>query len=571
MMDLPHFVNEHLYAELLRDKKPAYLLVNPQGRLRDAGGEVAYYGFSDLETGCAVEDCADFLVGMLPLNGETLTLPFVALANGVYVDVHGFPAGPDDCVLLLDASDEARHRFRIQQNTNELVLLREEQQKMLEQIRGSHDDLLTVLNQLRLTTAIIDAEGKLDFLSQTGRRLLSDIAPDPVGLSWDEVFPFDASGRDRVRNQISRPADKRTRVQVHARTPGRQYWMEIDVRDDPQDPTKRILYIYDISEVYDLRQMLHEKARFQNMVGKSEEMEQVFQLIRDVASLDATVVIQGETGTGKELVARAIHQVSHRKDKPFVVVNCAGLSDSLINSELFGHRKGAFTDAVRDQEGLFEAANGGTILLDEIGDIPMNTQTRILRVLEEREIVRIGETTPRKIDIRILAATNKDLTEEVRKGNFRLDLLYRIRVARITMPPLRKRREDIPLLAEFFLAKSRASTGKAIEAVSDAAMRIMLDYYWPGNVRELRNAIEYAVIRCRGHVLLPEDLPPEPLESESHSPKRELSIEDEKRRILDALKQSNGRRGKAAEILGISRATLYRRMKACFPGSMPFE
>ncbi len=571
MIDLPDFVNERLHTELIRGKRPAYLLVDPQGKLIEAGGDLERYGLARLEKGCLAEDSVELLVGLLPLSGNEFTLPFVALSGETYADVHCFPVNRRDCVLLLDASDEARRRFRVQQNANELALLREAQQKMLEHIRSSHDDLLTILNQLRLTTAIVDAEGKLEFLSQTGRRLLSDIAPDPIGTAWHEAFPFDGADADRIRHQMVRPGEKRKRVRACVRMPGRQYWMEVDVKDDPQDADKKILYIYDVSEVYDLRRMLHEQARFEDMVGKSEEMEQVFQLIRDVASLDATVLIQGETGTGKELAARAIHNVSHRKDKPFVVVNCAGLSDSLINSELFGHRKGAFTDAVRDQKGLFEAADGGTILLDEIGDIPMNTQTRILRVLEEREIVRIGETKPRRIDIRILAATNKDLTEEVRKGIFRLDLLYRIRVARITLPPLRSRREDIPLLTEFFLAKSRASTGKTIEEVSDAAMRTMLDYGWPGNVRELRNAIEYAVIRCRGHVIQPNDLPPEQLESEGHSPKRDFDVEDEKTRILDALKQSNGRRGKAAEILGISRATLYRRMKTCFPGSMPFD
>jgi len=315
--------------------------------------------------------------------------------------------------------------------------------------------------------------------------------------------------------------------------------------------------------LYDLRQLLNEKARFHDLVGIGQSMLAVFQLIRDVAGVDATVLIQGETGTGKELVARAIHAASPRKDGPFVVVHCAGLSDSLINSQLFGHRKGAFTDAVRDQVGLFEAANGGTVLLDEIGDIPMNTQTRILRVLEQKEVVRIGETEPRKADIRILAATHKDLAREAESGRFRDDLLYRIRVARVNLPPLRERREDIPVLVEAVLRDARAATGKAIDQVSAEAMRVLMEYEWPGNVRELKNAIEFAVIRCRGSIVELADLPPEVIMPEVRLPVRNgYDPRAEKERILDALKRTGGRREEAAKLLGISRATLYRRMKA---------
>jgi transcriptional regulator with PAS, ATPase and Fis domain len=339
----------------------------------------------------------------------------------------------------------------------------------------------------------------------------------------------------------------------------------VDVRDDPRDSRKRIVFLYDISEIHDLRQLLKDKARFCDIVGKSGPMEQVFQLIRDVAKYDATVLIEGETGTGKELVARAIHASSNRRDGPFIVMNCAGLSDTLINSQLFGHKKGAFTDAIRDQEGLFEAANNGTIVLDEIGDIPLNTQTRILRVLEQREIVRIGETQPRTINIRILAATNKDLAAEVSKGNFRLDLLYRIRVARIRLPPLRERREDIPLLTASFLSQFRVAAGKSVETVDEEAMRLFLSYRWPGNVRELRNAIEFAVIRCRGSTIKVEDLPPEITDVQlAVQGARSYEVNEEKERIRKALDACSGRRAEAAKLLGVSRATLYRRMRACF-------
>jgi DNA-binding NtrC family response regulator len=246
------------------------------------------------------------------------------------------------------------------------------------------------------------------------------------------------------------------------------------------------------------------------------------------------------------------------------VVNCAGLSDSLINSQLFGHKKGAFTDAVSDQKGFMEAADGGTILLDEIGDIPMNTQTRILRALEQKEIVRIGETTPRSVDVRILSATHKDLDEEVRKGAFRQDLLYRIRVARISLPPLRSRREDIPLIAGGLLDRLAHAFNRKPPAISEEATDLLLAHQWPGNVRELRNAIEFAMIRCKSGVIQPADLPPEIVQSKgtagaTHRKDRSA----DRKAILAALDASRGRRDQAAEALGVSRATLYRRMKAC--------
>jgi DNA-binding NtrC family response regulator len=316
-----------------------------------------------------------------------------------------------------------------------------------------------------------------------------------------------------------------------------------------------------VTDVHDLRRLLDERAQFYDLLGKSAAMQQVYQQIRAVARVDSTVLIDGETGTGKELVARAIHAASHRKDKPFVAVNCAGLTESLLASQLFGHKRGAFTGAIEDHQGLFEAAGGGTLLLDEIGDIPLTVQNQLLRVLQEREIVRLGETRPRKIDVRLLAATHRSLSDEVTKGNFRTDLFYRIRVARIALPALRERREDIPLLAASFLAQFSATGGKRVTELSHEAVRLLIDHPWPGNVRELRSAIEFAVIRCRGAVIQPDDLPPEIVETAdfvSSIPGDPLS--DEKARFLDALNRSRGNRALAARLLGISRATLYRRL-----------
>jgi DNA-binding NtrC family response regulator len=310
-----------------------------------------------------------------------------------------------------------------------------------------------------------------------------------------------------------------------------------------------------------LRRLLDERAQFHDLLGKSKAMQLVYQQIRDVARVDSTVLIEGETGTGKELVAQAIHSSSHRKDKPFVAVNCAGLTESLLASQLFGHKRGAFTGAIEDHQGLFEAASGGTLLLDEIGDIPMTVQNQLLRVLQEREIVRLGESRPKKIDVRVLAATHRNLSEEAAKGTFRSDLFYRVRVARISLPPLRARREDIPLLAASFLAQFSAASGKRVTELSHDALGLLGDYHWPGNVRELRSAIEFGVIRCAGAVIQPEDLPPEiiqPADFERVIPGDPLV--DEKARFLQALESSRGNRALAARLLGISRATLYRRL-----------
>ncbi|MEW6299525.1 MAG: sigma 54-interacting transcriptional regulator [Thermodesulfobacteriota bacterium] len=449
-------------------------------------------------------------------------------------------------------------------------------EEILAGIEKSRDDMLSILNQLRLGTAMTDKDGHITFLSQTAQRLFAKTSQEAVGIRWDELFPLTPEDKTRLKALLAHPPQQRAKVPVHLETPdGRHYWMEIDVRDDPRDPQRKIFFLYDVSEVHGLRRLLDEKTQFQDLVGKSKPMQLVYQQIREVSKVDATVLIEGETGTGKELVARAIHFSSHRKDKPFIAVNCAGLTDSLLSSQLFGHKRGAFTGAVEDHKGLFEAANGGTLLLDEIGDIPMNVQTSLLRVLQEKEIIRLGESKPRTIDVRVIAATQHNLSDEVAKGNFRADLLYRIRVVRIQLPPLRERREDVPLLVAWFLGQYRAATGKPVQDVSNEAMRVLLTYAWPGNIRELKSAIEFAVIRSQGSVIQREDLPVE-ITHAAYSPSppddrrrhhitslSPCSLQQEKQRILAALERAGGNRTVAARLLGIGRTTLYRRLAEC--------
>jgi DNA-binding NtrC family response regulator len=289
-------------------------------------------------------------------------------------------------------------------------------------------------------------------------------------------------------------------------------------------------------------------------------MNLVFQQIQQLAKVDSSVLIEGETGTGKELVARAIHFSSRRKQKPFIAVNCAGLTDSILGSQLFGHKKGAFTGAIEDQQGVFEAAEGGALLLDEIGGVSPNVQASLLRVLQEREITRLGESKPKKIDVRVLVATHHNLSQDVLNGAFRADLLYRIRVARIQLPPLRERREDIPLLVASFLEHGCAMIGRSVHDVSSEAMGILMDYMWPGNVRELKSAIECALIRCDSPMMEANDLPPEILEASGLRFSADSQETNEKTRLVSALQSVRGNREAAARLLGISRATLYRRL-----------
>jgi len=431
--------------------------------------------------------------------------------------------------------------------------------EMYAELAESHGDMLSMLNQLRIGSAMTDDAGRVTFLSATCERLFGIESSTVVGQPWEAMCPFAAPDKAQLRAMCEQPPERRTKVATHLEGPrGRHCWVEVEVKDDPRDPQRKILFFYDMSEVHDLRRLLDEKAEFHDLVGKSEPMLRVYQQIRDVAVVDSTVLIEGETGTGKELAARAIHFASRRKANPFVAVNSAGLTDALLGSQLFGHKRGAFTGAIEDHKGLFEAADGGTVFLDEIGDVPATVQTNLLRVLQEKEIVRLGESKPRKIDVRVVAATHHNLADDVLKGTFRSDLLYRIRVARIQLPPLRERREDIPLLVATFLSQFRAATGKRIEEVSNEAMGLLLEHPWPGNVRELRSAVEFAVIRCRGAVVQAEDLPPEVAGEPAGLPLRAEG--DDRSRVVAALKAVAGNRTAAARLLGISRATMYRRM-----------
>ena len=316
-----------------------------------------------------------------------------------------------------------------------------------------------------------------------------------------------------------------------------------------------------IEENLSLHQKLEERYRFENIIAKSPRMQQVIEAIKVVATSNATVLITGETGTGKELVARAIHSQSPRRGKPFVAVSCAALPESLLESELFGHEKGSFTGAYAQKKGKFEFANRGTLFLDEIGEMSANIQVHLLRVLEEKEFSRVGGNELTKVDVRVISATNREIKEAVTKGQFREDLYYRLNVVNIELPPLRERREDIPLLAQHFLKKFALENNKEISGFSAEATDFLLRYDWPGNVRELENAIERAVILTQKPVIGIDDLPQQTLAARSITLEKNLR-QVEKNHIMNVVAQTRGNYTEAAKALGISRMTLYNKAKA---------
>jgi two-component system response regulator HydG len=315
-----------------------------------------------------------------------------------------------------------------------------------------------------------------------------------------------------------------------------------------------------------LTEQLDERFGFEGIIGQSAPIRRIIQTLRQIAPTDTTVLIEGESGTGKELVAKALHNNSPRKTGNFVALNCAALSEGILESELFGHEKGAFTGAMTARKGRFEHADGGTLFLDEVGDMPMATQIKLLRVIENREIVRVGSNDPRRVDVRLVSATNQKLDELVKAGRFREDLYFRLKVVRIVLPPLRGRREDIPLLTDHFIRRLAAEHGKPITGITPEAQRLLNAYDWPGNVRELINTLETMVVLATGPTLDVADVPPEirPAGAEPAAPTVRAGIRlDEAEQLLieQTLRETGGNRVKAAEILGIGERTLYRKIK----------
>lgn len=389
-------------------------------------------------------------------------------------------------------------------------------------------------------------------------------APDLIGHGVDSALSSATGGRiDIVGRSLKseQPAGPET-LRTLSPGGGRRLTANVRVLRDEADANivGAVLVLHDESEVDRLRTDLHQARGPGNIVGASRPMQQVFSLIREVARTDATVLIEGETGTGKELVANAIHELSDRADGPMVTVNCAALPEGLLESELFGHVKGSFTGAVSDRAGRFELAAGGTLFLDEVAEIPQLVQVKLLRVLQERTYERVGDAKPRNADVRLISATNRSLSQDVGTGRFREDLFYRLNVFPIRLPPLRERIDDLPLLIHAILERIVERSGRSdAPAVSEDALDVLRSHRWPGNVRELQAAMEYALIRGRGETIRPEHLPSHLLHPATNTPATDCIVNEETIRL--ALEQHNSNRTKAAEDLGISRVTLWRRMK----------
>lgn len=415
--------------------------------------------------------------------------------------------------------------------------------------------------------AIVTVDGELRVMAlNEAARTLCGLSDDAVGkelLLRPDSLQTACSGA--LKGTLSRMAPVETPRIECRRDDGPVQILDIStapLKDAHDTLLGAVMVIRDQTRLDGLERDLRERQQFFSIVGKSRQMQEIYSLIEDLADVQTTVLITGESGTGKELVAEALHYRGGRSAKPFVTVNCSALSESLLESELFGHVKGAFTGAVKDKIGRFQRADGGTIFLDEIGDISPRMQLRLLRVLQEREFERVGDSTPIKVDVRVIAATNKSLREKVKRDEFREDLYYRLKVVEIPLPPLRERREDIPLLVASFLKKFNKKLHKDIAAVSAEVQQMLMAHDWPGNVRELEHILEHAFILCRGGTITVGDLPSDfrnIVESSRSLP--EETGADEPAAVLQALEKAAWNKAGAARLLGISRRTIYRKIK----------
>jgi transcriptional regulator with PAS, ATPase and Fis domain len=389
-----------------------------------------------------------------------------------------------------------------------------------------------------------------------------------ISLIGEEIDELLSRHTDQDVDFVSRTLENREaigpkslRISVTGEAPRRVTTDVRLLRDDTDDAViGAVIVLHDESEIDRLRADLQQVRGPGNIVGSGKAMQQVFALIREVARTDATVLVEGETGTGKELVANAIHELSDRADGPMVTVNCAALPEGLLESELFGHVRGSFTGAVSDRAGRFELAAGGTLFLDEVGEIPQTVQVKLLRVLQERTYERVGEGKPRRADVRLISATNKKLVDEVAVGRFRDDLFYRLNVFPITLPPLRERVDDLPLLTHTILERLSERSERSAPGVDDNSMAVLQNHGWPGNVRELQAAMEYALIRSHGETIETHHLPQQMLNPARASGVTDCIVNEET--ILLALERHGGNKTRAAESLGISRVTLWRKMRS---------
>jgi sigma-54 dependent transcriptional regulator, acetoin dehydrogenase operon transcriptional activator AcoR len=438
----------------------------------------------------------------------------------------------------------------------------------VESFREIRFTLASLLNHLTDGVIAHDMDRRIFFINKAAEQITGFKRADVIGRDCHKTFPGRFCGGDCSFCDEKDFSDSRIRYsRMYKRPSGERRDLEMSVVTiaPPNHKVIGALVIFrDITEVMHLRRRLDDSRGFHGIIGHHATMEKVFDSINELADVQVPILIQGETGTGKEMVANALHQYSSNPEGPFVPINCGALPEGTLESELFGHVKGAFTGAISNRKGRFELAEGGTIFLDEIGEISHNMQVKLLRVLQEKCFVPVGGEKTVKVNARVICATNRDLKQSTKQGLFREDLYYRLAVVPINMPPLRDRKSDIKLLIEHFLDKYSQDIGKRVVDISQDALDTLVNYNWPGNVRELSNAVQYSMIKSQGGgTLEKEQLPPEILDYSVHhkptKPGRPQKVNSEI--IEDALQKSGGNKAKAAKLLGISRTTLYRLIK----------
>jgi PAS domain S-box-containing protein len=432
----------------------------------------------------------------------------------------------------------------------------------LENLICHRDNLENVLDNLKEGIIAHDMDRRIFFFNTEAERITGYHREEVLNRDCHEAFGSPFCGERCVFCEDPPKLAEKSEYTLNISTKtGEKRRVEMTVtsmRDADGQNAGVLTSFTDVTDIFSLKERAGELTSFGNIIGHDSKMISVFKQIKDVADYDYAVHISGETGTGKELVAEAVHSESWRGGAPFVPINCGALPEGLIESELFGHVKGAFTGAFRDKKGRFELADAGTAFLDEVTELSNTMQAKLLRFLQEGKFERVGGEQTIRVDVRVISATNKNLKEAVKHGRFREDLYYRLNVIPIELPPLRDRKIDLPLLSEHFLQEARERYGKKRLKISNKAMSLMLDYRWPGNVRELQNAIQFAIVKSSSRVISPDDLPLELRDLENicvrRGPSRKLDVDS----VRSALERSGGNKVKAAKLLGVGRATLYR-------------
>lgn len=586
-----------------KTKKPVVVVVDDEESIRysfetflvDEGYEVA--SAADLETGLELISTlspdiifSDILLGredgleiVRKVSDLELSTPVIVItgqpsidtaSDAVRLGAYDYMVKP---IVKKDLLRVTRNAFKNKQLTDEKNRIRRVKdlyRNHLEAIFVNVDDSILSIDNSRKIIACNDAAYQLYCAAgsvQTPTNMLNGqhiMAPLNGICIQESTNPFLLACVDSIEKSLTLRESVKNERATFSNTNGRKSIISINcspLLDKKQQSLGAALVVRDLTRMHLLEKRLKETSDFRRIIGNSYKMDKVFDLIRALADTDATVLITGESGTGKSLVAREIHDLSDRCNNNMITVRCAALAEHLLESELFGHVKGAFTGAINTKIGRFELCNKGSIFLDEIGEIPPALQLKLLGVIQDREFERVGDSRPIKIDTRIIAATNRQLKEEVAKGRFREDLYYRLNVVELKMPPLRERLGDIPLFIDHFLCKFNNKYKKTISSISTEVMDIFTAYKWPGNVREFEHAIEHGFVLCRHEVIDIDHIPPEMRQLHpSHTagadyiPKTEL---EEREELLDALEKTDWNKAKTARLLGVSRPTLYRKLE----------